>query len=384
MKTAPSAYPIPSSPIKPVEILLLEQAVSINGAVFAQTMTPGDLQALTDRIVRCIQEIVQVVQRSQSLDVNEKTLRELLGELARPGLTVYQRFFSQPARHRLAEILQEIEAREAIVPSPSFLHLPNAPSFPWELLYEGKPFQDADPSLFWAARYALGRRFMGIPFHDYAHPPWDMLVCLDDALPSTRSERTALEKLIAATPQGHFRLLESQAKTAGIDNSLSLLEYLDQVPHNLLHFACRVESQPEEGATLLMSLPNCGDNRTTQIFELPATDLALVQAQVQLERHPLVYLGLRESHTEWNPRQTTFNLARRFLGLGAAAVVTPICPMPDHFAAAFATQFYQYFLLAHLPIGEALRRARVYFLHEHHNPLGFAYALFGSAHYQMS
>ena len=50
--------------------------------------------------------------------------------------------------------------------------------------------------------------------------------------------------------------------------------------------------------------------------------------------------------------------------------------------AAFATQFYQCFLLDDLPIGEALRRARLHFLQEHNNPLGLAYALFGSAHYQ--
>jgi hypothetical protein len=69
----------------------------------------------------------------------------------------------------------------------------------------------------------------------------------------------------------------------------------------------------------------------------------------------------------------------QWVGYGALAVLVTLCPVPDHFAHAFAVRFYEELFGDGARPGypaEALLATRRHFMEEFNNPLGLAYVLY--------
>ncbi|NEO34736.1 MAG: CHAT domain-containing protein, partial [Symploca sp. SIO3C6] len=104
----------------------------------------------------------------------------------------------------------------------------------------------------------------------------------------------------------------------------------------------------------------------------------------RFQQRPLVFLNACQSAGGADALRKTFNLPQMFIERGAGAVIATACPVPDRFAAAFAQQFYHFFLAGHMTIGQALHKTRWHFLTQHHNPLGLAYGLYSPAYYRLA
>jgi len=357
--------------------------------------TDEHLQALTDEVLKSFQKIRRKVNQSKSLDLGPGLCQDQLESLAQLGRRVYRRLFDAEARETLAELLQKT------ISVPTFLSasLP----FPWEVLYEGDNYKDGDPDLFWGFRYTPARilkpRKRVYKHVLVQHPPSNMLFCLHHGLSHAHEQEfPAIERLVKATPQDQFRLLKPTGDMINVINGETLLKYLDQSPHNMIHFACHCQPGDAGADALLVSLiDDEGVEGNPTVIQLETDNFEDIEGSFQ-PPPPLVFLNACQSVGGPDELRRTFNLPQVFMERGAAAVIATACPVPDLFAAAFARQFYAFFLhgqkVTHeatgettfrlLTIGEALRETRRYFLEKYNNPLGLAYGLYSPAYYRLA
>jgi hypothetical protein len=105
------------------------------------------------------------------------------------------------------------------------------------------------------------------------------------------------------------------------------------------------------------------------------------------QNRPFVFLNACESATPGKLLQT-LSFPTGMLKFGAGGVIATACTVPDNFASAFASKFYE-FLLTKLEknisvnIGEVLLETRLYFLHNFNNPLGLAYGLYALSNQEL-
>jgi hypothetical protein len=225
-----------------------------------------------------------------------------------------------------------------------------------------------------------------------------MLFCLHHHLRRThRQEWPEIQKLVEVTSQDHFRVLGPLGGVTRIHDGETLLEYLDQASHNMVHFACHCQQIDAGSDALVVSL--IGNERARsdpQVIQLET--YTFIDINGHFQRQPLVFLNACQSAGGADELRETFNLPRVFIKRGAAAVIATACPVPDHFAAAFARQFYEFFLRgprvtdeqihaktsSPMTIGAALHETRRCLLDEYYNPLGLAYGLYSPPYYRLA
>ena len=152
--------------------------------------------------------------------------------------------------------------------------------------------------------------------------------------------------------------------------------------HGLIHFACHCEAS---GATEFLSRL---DMKVAQ--EPVSLDVSFLATDLRRELHssrdpgPLVFLnacGTAQQSQSYEPP----GFPDKWIKCqGALAVVATICPVPDYFAFAFASKFYEILFEAinssepvrNQYVAEALLATRRYFMDEYNNPLGLAYVLY--------
>lgn len=235
---------------------------------------------------------------------------------------------------------------------------------PWELLHDGEEF--------FGLRYALGKRLL-----------------LDrPMLAPVRSTTNARPRalVIGADPRGDLpfvrdeveaicRALEPHADVDCVSGSLATFDAV--VEHlasevDVVHFCGHVVDDPEAGPSLLLA-----EGRA-----LPAPVI-----EANLRGRPLVFLngcasarGGEHAEGERGWEATVSSVAHGFLFGGALAAVGTLADVSDRHASALAAAFYRE-ALARVPVGEALRRARVAVRAE---PLGagsptwLSFALYGT------
>jgi hypothetical protein len=342
------------------------------------------------------------------LTLDEATCAAHLRSLARYGYNSYWGFFDDAdARQVLAGFFDAMVP--AGVPTPTFVS--DALLFPWEVLFDGEDYDltgvDELASRFWGFRYAPARVLNRQPATSVK--PQDatpnMLFCLHRSLRQAHErEWPAIQRLIAAVCSGQVHLLSSTFPPAQPSSGRQLLNYLKNGEHNMIHFACHAE-QGSAGEDVLRLTP-IDPAELGELAGLPAgpdgfglaTDDFLGPMPKFKNIKPLVMLNACQTVDSSDELRVYYNLPQAFIDSGAAAVVATACPVPDVFAAEFARVFYEYFLAgvdpltgkpavpsgAKLPIGEALRRTRLYFMIKHRNPLGLAYGLYSFAHYKVA
>lgn len=409
-------------------IIVEKEEYAVGWTKFERSATDTQLLTWTEEVLGAFQALRQAVNtnyrellrqaggKSESVSLDQAVTldpgvcHDQLVTLAKWGDLAYQLFFEdEKAREILAGRFQRAGTQTF---APTFIS--DKVPFPWEVLYEGDHYEDGDPEMFWGLRYSPARILdrKDTSLYDEVQDSPDMLFCLNHNLRQTHQrEWPEIEKLVKATDRGRFRVLGSLPGSAEIHDrkalGKALLEYLDLSAHNMLHFACHCQ-QGEAGAdTLLVSLidPDT-DTGTSAGNEEVAGSPDIIQFDTYtfvhrkgcFQRSPLVFLNACHSAGGADELRETFNLPQVFIKRRAAAVIATACPVPDCFAAAFARQFYAFFLhgqkvtdettgettLRLLTIGEALRETRRYFLEKHNNPLGLAYGLYSPANYRLA
>jgi hypothetical protein len=166
--------------------------------------------------------------------------------------------------------------------------------------------------------------------------------------------------------------------------------FLGQQPYDLIHFACHCT--PSEAELLSrLDLKVGGENIPLEVSFM-RTNLCRKgegEGWLRTEQGPLVFLNAcatgkqSDKHefpafpVEWIDRQ------------GAKAVIVTICEIPDAFAYAFASKFYEILfdavtgqaeqdpeLIRGRYVAEALLLTRKHFMQEYNNPMGLAYELY--------
>jgi hypothetical protein len=364
------------------------------------------LQKLTEGVLEIFSEIRSEINSASNQDksmdkiltINREFAQKKITDLARFGRRAYRRFFDENARKYLGHCLCLIDF---VAPTFSSSVLP----FPWEVLYEGENYEDADPDQFWGIRYAPAR-MLDPEKNEYDYPlvqdpPSQMLFCLNHKLTHAKSQEwPKVKKLLDNQPDAEFRLLSSSIWSDANRpmNGEHFLKYLDGAKHNMLHFACHCKQTNVGNDALQISLIENHDfiSDNESCIHLETGNFEDVDGQ--FGRKPLVFLNACQSGPSPDGLRKTYNLPRMFMERGAGAVIATACPVPDAFAAEFARIFYSEFLipkekkdtvngLNKVPrtkmIGEALRDTRRYFIKRYNNPLGLAYGLYSPAFYRL-
>lgn len=356
--------------------------------------------------VRALREAGDAGHLVNALTLTEAVCQERLQELARTGLLAYNSVFSaDSARGMLANLLTGMKASGSI-PNPTFVAqtLP----FTWEVLYEGEKWRDGTPEKFWGFNYAVARSQIDPSqlFTLEQDPTSNMLFCLHESLRQAHTrEWPNIQGMVKIADADRTYLLGANCPAGAVADGEEFLDYLSSAEHNMLHFACHCVQRDAGKDVLLVSLMQDADLAAEPVMnaaikeimlDTDAFRLTLAQGKFQRSR-PLVFLNACQSSGGGDKLRAYYNLPGQFIERGAAAVIATACPVPDIFAAEFARVFYGYFLrgyemladepektpVGRLPIGEALRRTRVYFLKKHNNPMGLAYGLYTPAHYHV-
>lgn len=360
----------------PLEILVTEKAYRIVTQDFSRTATESELQNFTKGILNCFYDIERTINKTKQLQLSPEQCNQYLMELAVWGRRAYQKFFNddaQKATYQYSQLLNKL--------APIFIS--EEVTFPWEILYEGDT-EKISLDKIWGFNYPVARRLnlKQSNFLSEQLSPLDMLFCLHHKLlQAHKHEKPEIEKIVRAM-KGKFYLLEL-SKEKPIKNGISFLKHLYQTQHNILHFACHCRAckqYADEIDALVISIIE-GDSSAGEI-ELETYNFLDVSGSFQCQ--PLIFLNACQSAGGFDDLRKTFNLPKEFIQRGAAAVIATACPVPDLFAAAFAQQFYKYFINQKMMIGEALCETRRYFLEKYNNPLGLAYGLYSSPYYKIA
>jgi CHAT domain-containing protein/TolB-like protein len=213
---------------------------------------------------------------------------------------------------------------------------------PWELVHDGEEF--------FGLRYAIGKRLLLdrpllAPVRSTANArPRALVIGADPRgdLPFVRGEVDAICK--ALEPHADVDCVSGRLATFD-----AVVEHL-ATEVDIVHFCGHVVDDPNAGPSLLLA-----DERP-----LPAPVI-----EANLHGRPLVFLngcasarGGERGEGEGSWEATVSSVAHGFLFGGALAAVGTLADVSDRHASALAAAFYRE-ALARVPVGEALRRARV-------------------------
>jgi hypothetical protein len=281
----------------------------------------------------------------------------------------------------------------------------------WEMMYEGSGTERVNWRRFWGFRAPITHWMIGQP------PPSDE-ICVRQGLFSAFSEDLAsAEREVAALAErlerrvaglSHGRLAHALRERVAQERAEALAEaewfacHLKGKPaverdrwkklalveifkgarsrYELLHFACHCTPGKRSELHSCLAMRVGGESLALKVL-LMASDLQ--QKGGGGKPGPLVFLNACGSGQP-NDKGRPPGFPEVWLKFGAVAVIATLCPVPDHFAHAFADKFYEFLFesaghaggdrLRH--VAEALLQTRRYFMARYRNPLGLAYVLY--------
>ena len=316
-------------------------------------LTPGDVKNLNVLLKDALQQVATTFKAGASYE-------NALAHLAQMGNYAFTRIFQGGDALAIREALQGSTIVQ-IVSKDFFV--------PWELLYDGPLDENARIFYYWGMQYIISRQIVQSTGKGaFAHPvlestrPHIGLVANNKLSYVQQYEVPYFEQLhgTKTIQLDALRKLSMQQRSEAL---MEIKRFLAQELH-IVHFACHAyELDPIDASYLFvsedfaLSMIDC----TTEHFELTHNPLVMLNACLTGLVNPLY----------------TSSWASRFWELGARGVLATDFSVPDWFGAAFSNVFYQY-LLASMPVGEALLTARRQFWTDQRNPMGLAYALYSS------
>jgi hypothetical protein len=363
-----------------------ENYYNIDWHQFKRSATDEELLIFSNKVLASFWRLEKAINQAKSIKLDAEICHQEMKELAMWGLAAYRRFFDDERSRQIIEGRCKMMGSET--PAPTFIS--EQVLFPWEVLYAGDNCEEANPEMFWGLRYTPARILT--PEKDISRfladrtTPLDMMFCLHHRLREAhQNEWLLIQKLIRSYQNSRCSLLSAAGKLIGVESGQNLLDYFIEANHNILHFACHCLSEELDIDTLLFTLlKDEGQEGEPLVIKLDASSFLLVKKDKQFQCQPLVFLNACQSAGGTDALRKTFNLPQMFIKRGAEAVIATACPVPDRFAAAFAQQFYTFFIDKQMTIGEALQATRRYFIEEYNNPLGLAYGLYSPPYYRLT
>lgn len=384
-----------STTVFPEDIVIDGDEYSVGRKKFAWAASEAEILSYTDGAIEVFHQIERAVNANpgRAITLTPEQCHAHLVELARWGRRAYQRIFSAEARALFARIVESRARRGQQPIAPTIMT--SRILFPWEVLYQGEDYEQADPEQFWGLCYAPARVLDDRDPSEYVEfqpPPSSMLFCLHHKLREAHQrEWPRIRELVTAVAHGAGLLLGPSSAPGDCRSGAKLVRYLYGANHTMLHFACHCRPSAAGGDALLLSLvQDQDDDPNPPVIELET--LNFVDVSGRFACNPLVFLNACQSAGGADALRVTLHLPGMFVEKGAASVIATACPVPDTFAAEFARVFYAYFLTGRpdpapdgqpMTVAAALRATRRYFLEVHHNPLGLAYGLYSPALYQL-
>lgn len=344
----------------------------------------GDAQGFNQQFEEMFLDMVDIMRKRRSFYFDEDELGNFLKAMAEVGAAAYNTRFGAEIQQALRTLEQEHRDRGLSLT----LVFPNALSVFWEAIYVD-PYNDhvnADPKAFWGLRHPVARSHWGPQPHDEVHLNQGALFIRDEDLRHSQYEFDNLQSWLSELSEqlgAHLEVADPTAMLPDEQVSSALLDLIRDATFNygIVHFACHIAAQP--GGDAAQSYL-----RFTHNHRQWKVTLRKLQALSATERgpksHPLVFLNACASSTQgYLDQMISFPVG--FLNFGVGGVLATACPIPDSFANAFATEFYQRLLSRqHLTedrfesdVATALLETRWHFLEEYNNPLGLVYGFYG-------
>lgn len=419
--------------IEPIQIFISDRDLEIEGPAWKTSTSEQNLGDWTGYANDIFHEVTLALfnnRKNKAIEPLTLTLEQnqtFLYKLASLGRTVYDQFFQQASRGRRAEAqagdyLAHKFSNTLKIPAPTIIT--SGSYFPWELLFQGSKPREDDVTVdhFWGYGMAVAR-ILNESDTAYTYrassltPPLSLLFFPHRELfGSYQKEYPELKKsvlfanqhsgvgLINSLPEEGIRYWNAELSHL-YDNADKIIEYISEQPPKILHFACHCRSNKATKISWLEFthlLPQDFDTKP----EKPLDGILRQEVMIDnfdeiysLKENPLVFLNACTSAGGEEVVAQYFNFPKQLFMRGARAIIATSCAVPDFFAAEFARVFYSYFFwrnptmdlenlppsfaLDPMPIGEALRQTRRYFLTKHRNPLGLAYGLYTPANYML-
>jgi hypothetical protein len=253
----------------------------------------------------------------------------------------------------------------------------------WEMMYIGDPTEPTDLQKFWGFRYPIGHLYWEsdvrptVALHEGVYTlSHDSLIHTKQELESLKHKlETLREQFIAAVC---YLEEDTTLICEAMDVEMLMRHFNSQIfRYGVVHFACHCDNA--EGAGASQAYLSVTAHQQEVMITLGKLN-ALARHRRGFRYRPLVFLNACESATPLHLLQS-LNFPSSLLKFGAGGVIATNCVMPDNFASAFATKFYETLLNKPLNaspayIGETLLETRKHFAETYRNPLGLAYGLY--------
>lgn len=364
---------------RPIDIDLFKDndRLKIARRRFLVNYDPGDVQDLNERFIEILEAI-----RSDTLKQNKllplPNNSKHLQKLRNVGTEAYALFPQEVFAY-----LSELEQRNLDRGLSLDFTFPAGMALLWEMIYTGDLFGPVDISKFWGFHYPIGHLYWGSDVEDRIRLHKGAFALAHSGLAASIAELNQIEQYLDRL-NTHMPVevvlhrLEDVIPHDDLCDRSVLLRFGDtDFAYGMVHFACHCVNPGQAGASrayLDLKIHQQKIQLSVGRFH------ALAHRNKGFQNRPLVFLNACESATPLHFLQS-LKLPTALLEFGAGGVVATACTLPDNFASAFASKFYQCLFdkplhNSYAYIGEALLETRKHFMTEYNNPLGLAYGMY--------
>lgn len=310
------------------------------------------------------------IERKQ-LQVDFALYKEVMAELALIGGSVYQ---------TLGDTFGLAWEQQSAHSHPMQLTITTR-QFPllWECLFQGA-WNSADVDDFWGLRHQILRRPVGLyGSRDILEQPNDLLFCHYAGLKKANHELEAIQTRLG-NQHCSVVVYDQEPYEVALGEPNQLFDKLSRPQGwDMCHFA--VHGKLSTGQNPLKAYLEF--TRDTKKFLVYLYELnAASSRKFAAHKSPIVFLNACKTASNLDALLEGVSFPRAFIHWGASAVIATACDIPDSFAEAFASKFYDYLTDRQngdlISISDCLNRTRRYFIEEYQNPLGLAYLLYAN------
>lgn len=317
----------------------------------------------------------RVMASEELMTVDDGSMRSTLQPLAERGRAFFRAFFKPDAysQHPIEKTKLIHDAVRSALCRPQLVTVSaRHPLFPWSLVffdpaYETNRLTTLDPLSFWGFRHEIQEDYECIT-GEINMPPNPRIV----AAVCPDQDRDGQWHWGEDHP---FRRVPGQVTR--VTDVAALGKALGKFDGNCLYFFGHAHHEEPPVADL-------------SYLEMQSEQISVVKLDLDysapdfVTRPVLAFLnGCRTSPLNvWNENTVVGYLCHK--GHQRLCCVAPVAEIPASFAAEMSREFWSQFLEpSRLPLGSALRMARLHMLSEWNNPLGLLYSLFGKVDTQV-
>jgi hypothetical protein len=338
----------------------------------------GDVQDLNERFIEILEAIKIDTLRQKDKLCPLSNGNHYLQQLRDVGTEAYALL-----PEGMFAYLADLEQREHDRGLSLDFTFPPGMAFLWEMIYTGDPLGPVDVGRLWGFHYPIGHLFWDSDVDDRIRLQRGAFALAHSGLSASTVELVQLEKYLNCvnphTPREVvLHRLEDVLPRDDICSRKILAHFGNaDFTYGVVHFACHCVNPGRSGASRAYLQLKINQQEI---------QLSLGKFNVLARRHrgfrtrPFVFLNACESSTPLHILQS-LNLPTTLLHFGAGGVIATACTIPDNFASAFATKFYEFLFDKPLKnryayVGEVLLETRKHFMTRYNNPLGLAYGLY--------